>query len=208
MTNGTIFFTMAKRMQEQKGEERIVAKSQSTAMKLSSHKSPGILIATGRHQNRMRRISKSDAASSSQVPLEDAHLGVLMDTATGKPVATKEESVDFSESETWRFQEEAVTVRLVAYKTVTEKPVASSKSDQLESAKAERNEWPHILHMSPATVRHMEAVFSIVRKISGREHSDPVDDLEVNMTIWAYFWIPLFEQQFILDKTLRRIYYT
>ena len=29
--------TMAKRMQEQKGEERIVAKSQSTAMNLSSH---------------------------------------------------------------------------------------------------------------------------------------------------------------------------
>ena len=34
-----------------------------------------------------------------------------MDTATGKTVATKEESgvVDFSESETWSFQEEAVT---------------------------------------------------------------------------------------------------
>ena len=36
-----------------------------------------------------------------------------MDTATGKLVATKEESgdVDLSESETWSFQEEAVTVR-------------------------------------------------------------------------------------------------
>ena len=33
-----------------------------------------------------------------------------MDTATGKPVATKEESgdVDLSESEIWSFQEEAV----------------------------------------------------------------------------------------------------
>ena len=52
---------MAKRMQEQK-EERIVAKSKSTAINLSSHvptsssseksqiasKSPGILIATGK----------------------------------------------------------------------------------------------------------------------------------------------------------------
>ena len=53
--------TMTKRMHEQKGEERSVAKSKSTAMNLSSHvptgsssakspiasKSPGILIATG-----------------------------------------------------------------------------------------------------------------------------------------------------------------
>ena len=54
--------TMAKRMQEQKGEETNVAKSKSTAMNLSSHvpttsssakspiasKSPGKLIATGK----------------------------------------------------------------------------------------------------------------------------------------------------------------
>ena len=73
--------TMAKRMPEQKGEERIVAKSKSTAMNLSSHvptssssakspiasKSPGILIATGKPESRMRRNSKSDAASSSSV---------------------------------------------------------------------------------------------------------------------------------------------
>ena len=67
---------MAKTMQEQKGEERIVAKSKSTATNLSSHvptssssaespiapKSPGILIATGKPEIR-RRNSKSDAAS-------------------------------------------------------------------------------------------------------------------------------------------------
>ena len=41
--------------------------------------------------------------------LQDAYVGGLMDTATLKPVATKEESgdVDLSESETWS-QEEAV----------------------------------------------------------------------------------------------------
>ena len=49
-----------------------------------------------------------------------------MDTATEKPVATKEESgnVDLSESETWS---EDVTGKPVAYKTATEKPYASSK---------------------------------------------------------------------------------
>ena len=35
--------------------------------------------------------------------------------------------------------------------------------------------------MSPATVHHMEAVFSIV------EHDDPTDDLDVNMAIWRIF---------------------
>ena len=61
----------------------------------------------------MRRNSKSDAPSSSQARLQGAYLGGLMETATGKLVATKEESgdVDFSESETWSYQEEAVLGR-------------------------------------------------------------------------------------------------
>ena len=91
-----------------------MAKSKSTATNLSSHgpttsssaqspiasKSPGILIATVKLERRMRGNSESDAASSSQARLKDAYLGGLMDTATGKPVATKEESgdVDLSES--------------------------------------------------------------------------------------------------------------
>ena len=105
-----------------------MAKSKSTATNLSSHvptssssakspiasKGPGILVATEKPQSRMRRNSKSDAASSSQVRLQDAYLGGLMDTATGKLVATKEESgdVDLSESETW--SEEDVTGKPVA----------------------------------------------------------------------------------------------
>ena len=91
--------TMAQRMQEQKGEERSVAKSKSTAMNLSSHvptssssakspmasKGPRILTATGKPESKMRRNSKSDAASTSPVRLQDAYLGGLMDTAREKP---------------------------------------------------------------------------------------------------------------------------
>ena len=124
--------TMAKRMQEQKGEKRIVAKSKSTAMNLSSHvptssssakspiasKSLGILTAsTGNLTRGQEEIQKPDAASSSQARLQDAYLGRLMDTATGKPVATKEEEsgdVDLSESETG--SEEDLTGRPVAEK--------------------------------------------------------------------------------------------
>ena len=88
---------MAKRMQEQKREERSVAKSKSTAMNLPSHvptssssaksriasKSPGILIATGKLVSRMTGNSESDEASSSQPRLKNAYLSELMDKASG-----------------------------------------------------------------------------------------------------------------------------
>ena len=110
-----------------------------------------------------------------------------METATRKPVATKEESgdVDLSESETG--SEEEVTGRPVACNTAQGKPDASSKSDHPGGPKAERTEWSHNLHVSPATVHHTEAVFLIVRNIYGREHDDLMDDLDVNLTIWGIF---------------------
>ena len=63
----------------------------------------------------MRRNSTSDAASSSQVKLQVAYFGGLMDKTNGKLVAIKEESgtVDLSESETWSFHEEEVTGKQV-----------------------------------------------------------------------------------------------
>ena len=36
-------------------------------------------------------------------------------------------------------------------------------------------------------IAYAEAVFSIVRDIHGREHDDPMDDLDVNMAIWGIF---------------------
>ena len=80
-----------------------------------------------------------------------------------KLVATKEESgtVHLSKPETWSFHEEAVTGRPIDYKIATGKPVASNKSENSGNPKAERKEWPHNLHMSPATVPHTNAVFSM-----------------------------------------------
>ena len=112
---------MAKRMQEQKGEERSVAKSKSAATNLSSHaptstssaksptasKSPEMLIAMGKPESRMRRNSKSDAASSSQARLQDAYLGGLVDTATGKPVAASQKR----NQEVWTFPHLKVGVK-------------------------------------------------------------------------------------------------
>ena len=75
----------------------------------------------------------------------------------------------------------------IACKRATQKPNASSKSDCQGGPKAERKEWSHNLHVSPATVHHTEAVFSIVKWIYGREHDDFVDDLDVNMAFCCIF---------------------
>ena len=66
-----------------------VPTSSSSAKSLIASKSPEILIATWKLESRMRRNSKSDAASSSRARLQDAYFGGLMDTANGKPVATR-----------------------------------------------------------------------------------------------------------------------
>ena len=107
------------------------------------------------------------------------------------PMSTKEESgdVDLSESETGSLhEEEEVTGKPVAYKTANGIPYASSKSDCQGGPKAVKEEnWSHNLYISPATVHHMEAVFSIVRNIYGREHDDPMDGLDVNLAIQGIF---------------------
>ena len=112
-----------------------------------------------------------------------------MDTATEKPVATKEESGDvtFPSLTLGVFKKKQSEERPIACKKATRKPNASSKSDQRVSSKAESKEWSHNLHVCPATVHHTKAVFSVVSGIYGREHDDPMDDLDVNMAIWGTF---------------------
>ena len=90
----------------------------------------------------------------------------------------------------WTFptaSEEDVTGKPNAYKKAAGKPYASSKSDCQGGPKAEKMKWSHNLHVSPATIHHTEAVFSIARKIYGREHDDPMKDLDVNMGIRCIF---------------------
>ena len=186
--------TMAKRMQAQKGEERSVAKSKSTALNLSSH------VPT----------SSSSAKKSDCVPKVRGDIHSYGETRKqgGKKFEIRR-SVEFSkEAERcipwrvggqshgeknnqgmWTFpnlilgvREEAVKERPIAYQTAEGKTNAPSKSDHSGNPKAERKERPHNLHVSPAT-----AVFSIVRTIYGREHDDHVDDLDVNLAIWGTF---------------------
>ena len=72
-------------------------------------------------------------------------------------------------------------------KTATGKPNASSKSDCQGSPKAERKEWSHNLHVSPATVHHTKGNVLDRQGIYGLEHDDPMDDFDVNVAIWGIF---------------------
>ena len=74
-----------------------------------------------------------------------------------------------------------------------EKPCASSKSD----CHVETKSWKDIMvtqstSVSPATIHHAETVFSIVREMYGREN-----DLDVNMANWCTF----------LNATLRAVHH-
>ena len=99
---------MAKRMQEQEEDNKIVAKSKPTAMNLVftvstysssvnspiASKIPGILKAsTGIPDARARRNSKPDATSSSQGRVKHAYLGGLMVEVAGKPAATHQSEI-------------------------------------------------------------------------------------------------------------------
>ena len=132
---------MAKRMQEQKKEERIVAESRPTAMNLSStvpassssaknpitSSDPEKLMTPGKSASRTRRNSKLDEAPSSQVQLKDVYLGGLMDETAGKLVVTEDNEVlwEFSESGSWSIHEDEVTGKPVAYKKVAVTSAAS-----------------------------------------------------------------------------------
>ena len=137
--------TMAKRIQEQKEEDRIVAKSKPVAMNMTStvstnfssvnhpiaSKSPGILKAsTGQPDARATRNSKPDAASSSQGRLKDAYLGGLM-------VETAEKPADSQKSKVSNHQNFLIlNPGAVTRKEVTGEFVASRNSGNSESSEA------------------------------------------------------------------------
>ena len=180
---------MAKRMQEQKGEEKFLAKLKSTAMNLSSHvptssssaespiasKSLGILTATEKLESRMRRNSKSDTASSSQVRLQDAYLGRLIDTAMVKLVR-----IWNPEPSSRRSDDRLLIKQLLG------NPMHPVNQTTREIQKLKEKNG-HTICVCLQPVHHMEAVFSIVRKIYERGPDDPIDDLDVNMAIWGTF---------------------
>ena len=145
-------------MQEQEGDERIVAKSKPTTMNLAfihclykqnpiASKSPRILMATCQNDW----------------------------TSTGKPRARKFNQDAASSSQGW--QEDAVLGES------TRRLAATGSSDTEGKDKI----LPHNSSISTDCVPHVEKVFSIVRQRYNLSPKDKMEDLDVNSAIWGLF---------------------
>ena len=152
-----------------RGRRKIVAKSKLMALNLCSTvssssssskdpiapKGPGKLTTSGKNLTPGKReILNPEAASSSQVRLQDAHLGGLMKRVAGRLAVTNESQVlwEISESGSWSNHEKESTGDPVAHEKVTGKLVASIKSENEGNLKAESRKWPHNFHLSSAMV--------------------------------------------------------
>ena len=194
---------MSKKKQEQK-EEGVVSKSRPAVMGMSSYfietsssvasspitsKSPGMPIASGKPDNRMSvEPSLFDTESTSQVRLKDAYLGGLMEGQRGDPSHQEDKNSEGSDNPaagTWYYKGEPVAQNNKAWG----KPLAhgASCSVDQESQKNTEATWDHYLQKSQDTSHFMEDVFSMVRKIYGKEPGDPVEDLNANLAIWRMF---------------------
>ena len=180
--------TMAKRIQDQKEEERVVSKSRLAEMNQSSSIAASFLsasspiaseslvmsIVSGRPDSRMRIEPNSfDAASTSQVRLKDAYLGGLMEEQRRGPSHQEEEDSDDSDNpevETWYSEGELGAQNSEAWGQPHAHGARSSVDK--ESQKDTEATWRHYLQISPHTSHFLEAVFSMVREIFGRHPGD------------------------------------
>ena len=113
--------------------------------------------------------------------------------AAEKPPSHQEEDSEDSdnpEAEMWYYEGKQVTEEPIAQDSnawVQLHAHGASSSVDKESQKDTEATWNHYLQISTNTSHHMEAVFSMVRKIYGRQPGDPMKDLNVNLAIWRMF---------------------
>ena len=178
--------TMAKRMQEQEGEDRIVAESKPTTMNLPfsvstrfstvnspiASKSPGIREAWSRQ---IVDVQVNQAWEEKDIPIPTQRR-VLKD---GKRMlywmsVRRNLSRQIKSRNPW-------TVLAPGYQGHPGTPWNSEESE------TEGRIWPNHYHASPDCVPHMNKVFSIARQTYGRSPMDDLNDLDVNTTIWVIF---------------------
>ena len=157
---------MSEMMQEQEGEDRIVAKSKPTTM------NQAFIVST--------------SSSSVQNPVASKSLEILKAPCrTDWSSSGKLDARDFnrdaaSSSQGW--QKDAV-LDVRTWKLVTSGNSETEGSDKI---------WPHNLHVSTNYVPLME-VFSILRQRCGLGPMGQMKHLDVNTAIWVYFCLSLFK---------------
>ena len=212
--------TMATRIQDQ--EEGVVSKSRPAVMNISSFIAtssssasspiaiigPGMPIASVKPDSRMSVEPNSlDAASTSQVRRKDAYLGRLMEMQRSDPSHREEEDSEDSnnpEAETWYYKEEPVAQKSKALGNSLAHGASSSVDQENQKIRKRRGTTISTYYRAHRTIwkpssswsrRSVENHFAILWKI----------------WLWTWLigacsWIPLFEQQFISEKTVTRIW--
>ena len=166
-----------------------IATSSSSASSPIACKSLGMPIASVKPDSRMGNSNLFDAASTSQVRLQDAYLGGSMEKQRGNPSHQEEEdSEDSDNPEIWyynKLRREPLpkTVKLGGNPLHTE-PVLQLIRKVKKDTDAT---WRHYFQISPHTSQYTEAVLSMIRRIYGRQPGDPVKGWDVNLAIWGQF---------------------
>ena len=213
--------TMAKRMQEQKGEERSVAKSKIYSDELVFSCSDKFLI-----REKSDCIQKSgDTHSSRQTRKQDERKRRIrrrVTSATARCIPWRVNgqprgnlSLQKRNQGMWTFPNLKLGVKKMwqgnrsLLKQLRRNPMHPANQTAREVHQLKR--WNgHTLHtcLQPqCTIRKQSS------PSSGRSTDENMTTLWMFFWTWmwlfgAYFWMPLFEQQFILNKTMRRIYDT
>ena len=175
--------TTAKRMQEEKGEERIVAKSKPT-LNLVTH------AATS-----SSTVPSPTASKSRWVLRGPVNLIGRVQGETCSERTQSRRSVEFS-------REEPGTSEFARKPKDTRKLVASGNSDIDGTGKI----WSHNLLISTAYVRHLEKVLWNVRQRYGLSPGDKRGKVDANAAIWRIFMSVTLQAAVHLGKNRSEIF--
>ena len=186
-----------------------IATSSSAALSPIASKSLGMPIASGRPDSKMSvEPSSFDAASTSQERLKDAYLGWLMEEQRGDLSHLKEEEnsedSDNPAAGTWNYKEEPVAQNNKAWWN----PLHTEPVLQL-TGKAKRIRKRHGTTAFKYRRTHRTTWKSSSPWSGGSMENRKAIPWQIWMWIWLFgecSWIPLFEQQFISEKTMTRIW--
>ena len=185
--------TTAKRMQEQEGENRILAKSKPTTKNLA------VSVSTSSSTVKSPIVSKSPRILSKhfveQIGQVQGTLTREMPITTQRRVLKDGKRVLYWNCLQWNLSRQKKTrntwtiLKLLYIKGNLSLQDIREFQETPGDSETEGNDeyWPHNLHISSNYVHHMEKVSSIVRQRYGRSPTDQMKDLDVNTAIWDIF---------------------
>ena len=173
--------TMAKRMQEQDGEDRIVAKSKPTTMNLAfSVSTSSFDCCRIRLRRKARGYSKHLVEKIGQVQGNYKHK--IQSRRFSRMAKRCSSGCRYEETRYGRRRPGTPEIFLKIQEVQ-----GNSSLEETQKPKAVSKIWPHNLQISTNYVPHMEMVFSILRQRYGLGPMDQMKHLDVNTAIWGIY---------------------